>query len=475
MNELFLSGDPHLDAVLGGGLPANALNMIIGLPGSGKTILAEQYMFHNASLERPGIYFSTVSEPLDKILRYGQRLDFFDAQAIGTSMFFEDMGGSLNDGGLDDLLAQVRARITERRPGVIAIDSFKALSAYAPNPKVFRHFLHELAALLTALPATTFWIGEYARDEIATAPEFAIADGIISLTTRRESERAIRHLEVLKLRGAGFMSGEHAYRIAPDGLHVFPRLAERLPVEAYELQSERMSSGIPAIDQMLANGYRSGTSTMVAGPSGSGKTLMGLHFIFNGAGAGQPGLIASLQENGTQLERIAQGFGWSLAGESVELMYRSPVDLYLDEWVYGLLEAIEQSGARRVFIDSLGDLRRAAVDELRFREYLYSLLQRCAKQQISVMMSQETSGPFGVSHISEHDISHLSDNVILLQFVPRDAQLKRTLIVVKSRGSRHDPDIREFTITPEGIVLGEPLRADEPPPGAAAPQPVAPH
>jgi len=99
------------------------------------------------------------------------------------------------------------------------------------------------------------------------------------------------------------MSGEHAYRIASHGLRVFPRLAENVPIEPYELDSECMSSGIPAIDDMLADGYWSGASTMVAGPSGSGKTLMGLHFIFNGAAAEQPGIIATLQENATQLER----------------------------------------------------------------------------------------------------------------------------------------------------------------------------
>jgi circadian clock protein KaiC len=78
-------------------------------------------------------------------------------------------------------------------------------------------------------------------------------------------------------------------------------------------------------------------------------------------------------------------------------MYRSPVDLYLDEWFYELLEVIQRTRARRVFIDSLGDLRRASVDELRFREYLYSLLQRCANQQISVMMtSAQPSGAIGV-------------------------------------------------------------------------------
>ncbi|MBV9338762.1 MAG: hypothetical protein JO243_22970 [Solirubrobacterales bacterium] len=457
MSERFSSGDRYLDAVLGGGLPANALNMIIGLPGSGKTILAEQFMFHNASAQRPGMYLSTVSEPLEKVLRYGQRLDFFDAEAIGTSVFFDDLGQTLNDGGLEDVLGHVRALMAERRPGVMAIDSFKALSAYATSLQAFRHFLHELAGILTALPTTAFWVGEYGREEMATAPEFAVADGIISLTTRREAERAIRHLEILKLRGTGFMSGEHAYRIAGDGLHVFPRLAESLPVERYELQPDRVSSGIPAIDQMLADGYWPGASTLVAGPSGSGKTLMGLHFIFNGAAAGQAGIIATLQENPTQLDRIVAGFGWSRADESIELMYRSPVDLYLDEWFYDLLEVLERTGARRVFIDSLGDLRRAAVDDLRFREYLYSLLQRCANQQISVMMSQEVPALFGVSQVSDDGISHLSDNVILLQFVPRDAQLRRVVTVLKTRASGHEPDVREFKITPQGIVLGEPL------------------
>jgi circadian clock protein KaiC len=431
--------------------------MIIGLPGSGKTILAEQFMFHNASAQRPGVYLSTVSEPLEKILRYGQGLDFFDAQTIGESAFFEDVGQTLNHGGLDDLLARIRALITERRPGVIVIDSFKALSAYAANPKVFRGFLHDLAGILTTVPATTFWVGEYGRDEIATAPEFAVADGIISLSTRREAERAIRHLEILKLRGTGFMSGEHAYRIASDGLRVFPRLAESLPVGTYEVESERMSSGIPAIDEMLADGYWSGASTMLAGPSGSGKTLMGLHFIFNGAAAGQPGIIATLQENATQLERVVSGFGWTLDSDGVELMYRSPVDLYLDEWFYELLEVIDRTRARRVFIDSLGDLRRAAVDELRFREYLYTLIQRSTTQHISVMMSHETPGLFDLSSLAEGDISHLSDNVILLQFVRQDTQLRRGVTVLKTRASRHEPDVREFEITPEGIMLGEPI------------------
>jgi len=196
---------------------------------------------------------------------------------------------------------------------------------------------------------------------------------------------------------------------------------------------------------------------MCAGPSGSGKTLMGLHFVFNGVRQGEAGVLATLQEHPTQLARIVKEFGWSIDEEGVELMYRSPVDLYVDEWVYDLLAAVERTGARRVLIDSLTDLQLAAPDETRFREYLYSLVQRFSRQGVSVFMTSELPDLFQVTRLSEFGVSHLSDNVVLLQYIRDQLAIRRALIVLKTRASRHEPEIREFKITPEGIVLGEPL------------------
>ena len=92
---------------------------------------------------------------------------------------------------------------------------------------------------------------------------------------------------------------------------------------------------------------------------------------------------------------------WSLENPKIELMFRPPVDLYVDEWVYEVLDAIERTGATRLAIDSLGDLRVACGDELRFREYMYSLLQRCARKNVSVIMTQEASELFGLTRLSE--------------------------------------------------------------------------
>ena len=139
MEERGTSGDEGLDLILGGGLPANGINLIMGLPGSGKTLLCQQFMFARATEERPAIYLSTVSEPFEKILRYAQTLRFFDRDAIGRSVFYEDLGPAVAGAdGLDAVTQRIAALIKERRPGIIAIDSFKALAAFADDARAFR-------------------------------------------------------------------------------------------------------------------------------------------------------------------------------------------------------------------------------------------------------------------------------------------------------------------------------------------------
>jgi circadian clock protein KaiC len=242
------SGNPRLDAILGGGFPAHGINLVVGPPGSGKTVLAQQYVFHNATPDRPAAYLTTVSEPLEKVLRYGQTMAFFDASAVGRAVFYEDVGGLLGTEGLAAVLERVDTLLKERRPAIMVVDSFKALTPYATDQGGFRRFLHSLAGQLSAFPVTSLWIGEYDSSELSTAPEFAVADAIISLSSDRVGQRELRVLEVLKLRGSGFLSGRHAYRLSEAGMDVFPRLADPIDATAYPLGTERVSSGIPALD-----------------------------------------------------------------------------------------------------------------------------------------------------------------------------------------------------------------------------------
>jgi circadian clock protein KaiC len=421
--ERLATGNDRLDAVLCGGLIPNSITLLVGLPGSGKTLLAEQCVFATATEDRPALYLSTVAEPLDKVLRYGQTLTFFDAGKVGTSVFYDQLGSALAEDGLWGCLERIDLLVKEHRPSLVVIDSFKALKDFAGGEADFRRFLHELTGRMTALAISSLWVGEYAAEDARESPEFAVADAVIDLTTKRTGERSVRYLRVLKLRGSDFLSGDHSYRLTSDGLIVYPRLADLVDGSAY----------------------------------GAGKTLMGLHFLYAGAARGEPGILVTFQESRTQLSRIADSFGWSLSDPAMTIMDRSPVDLHVDELVYELLDAIDTTRARRIVIDSLNDILAGVTDTTRTREFSYSLVQRLARAGISLMVTLESRELFRITQLSELAMSHMADNVVLLQHLHSGHEMKRALTVLKTRGASHTSAVREFNITSEGIALGEPL------------------
>src|SRR5260370_5982453 len=114
------SGNRGLDGTLNGGLLKNAINLIVGVPGSGKTILSQQFAFHNATIEKPALYLSTLSEPLDKILRFGETLKVFDHKAIEEGrVIYEDLGHVLGEDGLENILGAIEGYLRQLRPGVV--------------------------------------------------------------------------------------------------------------------------------------------------------------------------------------------------------------------------------------------------------------------------------------------------------------------------------------------------------------------
>src|SRR5688572_9945617 len=148
--ERLSAGNPEADYILGGGFPANSINIIMGHPGSGKTIFAEQLIFHNAAEDRPILYFTTLSEPVAKVVRYLQGFRFFDEMKLGTEVFYEDVGPQLAKDGPTALIPLLQHAIETLSPKVIVIDSFKAVHDLAPSIADRRRMVYEMTALLSA-------------------------------------------------------------------------------------------------------------------------------------------------------------------------------------------------------------------------------------------------------------------------------------------------------------------------------------
>jgi circadian clock protein KaiC len=177
--ERVSTGNAQADEILGGGFPSNSINIVMGQPGTGKSIFAEQLVFRNASEDRPILYLTTLSEPLAKMVNYLQQFAFFGADKIGKSVLFEDIGPQLVGGGVRALLTCLEQAIDVSSPKMIVIDSFRALHDLSPSPLELRRVLFELTGLLTAFRTTVFLVGEYTDGDAQRLPEFAVADGIV--------------------------------------------------------------------------------------------------------------------------------------------------------------------------------------------------------------------------------------------------------------------------------------------------------
>ncbi len=461
------TGVPGLDEVLGGGLPEFSFNLIAGAPGCGKTTLAHQVVFANATKAKPALFFTVLGEPAIKMLRYQQQFDFFDQSKLDRAIRFVNLSDLVLEKDLDAVLAEIVARVEALGPGIVVVDSFRTVVRKAQglaSDVELQGFVQRLALHLTSWQATTFLIGEYAESEIRDNPVFTVADGLFWLYQSVERNSVVRKLQVMKLRGQASVPGLHTFRISGDGLQVFPRTFGLTGHSTRKKGTRRLSTGVPDLDKMLGGGIPSGHSMLIGGPSGSGKSILGNHFIAAGIAKGEPGVVAVFEELPAEYVARAGKLGLHLEkaiGKGMlEVIYLRPLDLSVDETVHEVVAAVQRTKAKRVVIDSLVGFEMALAPGFRtdFRESLYRMVGALTRLGITIMSTVEIEENFTSMGLSNFAISFLSDEIIRLRYVSIDGQLRRMLMVVKMRGGKHSIDLREFRVTSKGIVVGERLR-----------------
>jgi circadian clock protein KaiC len=200
----FPSGVRGLDDVLGGGIPEFSFNIIGGMPGCGKTTLAHQIAFANATAKRPVLYFTVLGEPVFKMLRYQQQYTFFDESRLDRQIRFINLSDMVLEKDLNALLEEVIKQVTAYKPGIVVIDSFRTVVRKAirdVGEAEIQSFTHRLAQFLTGWEVTTFLVGEYAEKDISDNPLFTMVDGIFWLSQVTERNSVVRKLQIIKQRG----------------------------------------------------------------------------------------------------------------------------------------------------------------------------------------------------------------------------------------------------------------------------------
>ena len=460
------SGVSGLDTVLGGGLPEYSFNLIAGGPGSGKTILAHQIMFANATNERPAIYFTVLGEPTLKMLRYQRQFSFFDSDRIGSAIQFVNLSAEVMERNLDDVLNRIVGEVERVKPGIVVVDSFRTIRG--PDRTVGRgamsdleRFVQRLALNLTTWEVTSFLLGEYSEEEQRN-PIFTVADGILWLSQATDRNSVVRKLQVVKARGRAPMPGLHTFRITDKGLQIFPRIPEQTRVRRLQ-KRERLSTGVPGLDEMIGGGVIAGDAVMLTGPAGSGKSTVATQFMVAGAAKGETGVIAVFEEYPEEYLARANSrnpeVGKMLTAGKLELIYLRPLDLSVDEALAAILEAVERLKAKRVVIDSLSGFEVALAPTFRedFRESLYRLVGTLTATGVTVFMTAEVSEAFSEARFTSENVSFITDEIIVQRYVEMEGELRRVTAVIKMRGSDHTHEFRLYEVTASGVVIGDSL------------------
>jgi circadian clock protein KaiC len=463
------TGVRGLDDILGGGVPEFSFNVIAGKPGCGKTTMAHQILFANATTKKPALYFTVLGEPALKMLRYQQQFSFFDKAKIGKQVRFVDLSNLVLEKDLDAVLGEIIKQVTAARPGIVVVDSFRSVMRKAMTGEgemAMQAFTQKLAQFLTSWEATTFLIGEYDDSETRGNSLFTIADGLFWLSQKVERNSVVRKLQILKVRGQGSVPGLHTVRIGGDGLQAFSRTLGFGPQTSKPARRRRLSMGIPELDKMMGGGVIEGDSLLIAGPSGTGKTALATQFIAAGLRNGEPGIMAIFEERPQGYTARADSFGLNLKGSQqkgkLEIVYLRPLDLSVDETMQEILDAVERVGAKRLVIDSLVSLEMALAPGFRedFRESLYRMIVALTGAGVTILSTVEVEDTFTSFSFSHYAISFLTDDIIRLRYVEIDGQLRKVMVVVKMRGGNHSKDIREYVITAKGVVVIRPRSTD---------------
>lgn len=459
MNQLkrLESGINGFDALLKGGLVAGASYIIQGRPGSGKTILANQLGFNHARQNGRVLFATLLAEPHDRLFQFLSTLSFFDRGVVGQSIQFVSAFDTLENDGLDEVVKLLRREISRQHASLLILDGLLNARSKAETPLDTKQFISELQGHAAFAGCTVLLLTSSQLDD--GSPEHTMVDGVIEMGEDVVGSRTVRRIKMRKTRGSGAISGAHEFEINEQGISIYPRLESWLPRTGVMPEHPRtlLSSGIDGLDAHIGGGLVQSSVTLIMGPSGAGKTSLGIQFLSK-CSVKEPGLYFGFHESPQRATAKARSLGEDFAAleasGALHIAWTPASAGLIDRVCYDLLDRVERLKIKRVFIDSLNALSRAAADPGRVLDVLDTLLGELRTRGVTVLAAWEAHRLFDDrKSLPMPDVSGVVDNLLLVQFVQHRTELQRQVSILKIRDNAYDPSPLEVVMSNAGITM----------------------
>ncbi|MBD2022454.1 AAA family ATPase [Leptolyngbya sp. FACHB-36] len=455
------SGVPGLDEVLHGGLIPRQAYLVRGGPGVGKTTLGLEFLAAGAARGEKTL-FIVLGEAEAQVRANGDRLGF-DTQAIAfldlspSSNFFTEVEAydifSPAEVEREPTTQRIVEQVKQLQPQRVFIDAMTQFRYLATDVFQFRKQVLSFLRFLLEQGATVL----FASESGPTTPDDDLqfmSDGVIDL----QQASGIRYLTVVKFRGSDFRGGNHTFRLLGTGIEVFPRLQPE--VYEQEFVMEAIPSGVPELDALLNGGIERGTVTILTGPTGVGKTTIGVQFMKTAAERGERSVLYAFEEQVSMVlhraEAIAIPVREMVQRQTLSIVSVEPLQFSPDEFARLVRQEVEQNQARIVMIDSVAGYR-LSVRGADLVSHLHALCKYLQNVGVTVILINETEGITGDFRATEIGISYLADNIIFLRYLEIHGEIRKAIGVLKKRLSDFERTLRELSITPGGIRVGQPL------------------
>lgn len=453
------TGIRGLDEITDGGLPRNRSTLVCGGAGSGKTLLAMEFIVRGIrDFGEPGVFIAfeeSIEDLVQNVASLGFELEAFMRDNKLAIDHIHVERAEIEEAGeysLDGLFVRIEHKVKQTGAKRIAVDSLEALFSGLKDEALLRSELRRLFRWFKTKGLTAVITGEQGKNTLTRhGLEEYISDCVINLDHRVSNQIATRRLRILKYRGTQHGTNEYPTMIDEHGLSVLPISSLGLD---YGVSKEHVSTGIPRLDAMLGGkGYYRGSTVLVSGTAGTGKSSMAAAFADSVCRDGGVCLYLAFEEPSAQILRNMESIGFDLGAWVAEERLRfhaiRPTAHGLEQHLVAIHKLVNQHRPKAVVIDpvsnltSIGDPHEVKAMLARIIDFLKGL------GVTTVMTSLEDAG----SEETQIGISSLMDTWLLLRNVESNGERNRLLFILKSRGMAHSNQVREFALSDEGIRL----------------------